>query len=732
MLLLIFFLSYIVVDIEINAKWTDAALILQTAGLQEGEELKHADVQSAIANLARLKLFNNVSIDTSVVGDGIYLAINVDEAPFLKSAPVFQGNSRISDKTLTDKLSLRFGQVLTEQALFESRNAILGFYKEKSFYSTTVSDSLSVDTSNRAQLFFIVEEGFQPRIGKIDITGNNVFTGDRIRKLMQNKPKGFLRSGKLDEEKLAEDMEKIKSFYMERGHLDVKIDDPIIEVEDNRFVITVNIEENRKYYMGDISFGGNSVFSARQIEELVKCESGDVYNIASVDESQQSIMAAYADDGYIYASVVPIEDVRDSLIDIHYLIKENTPARINLVRITSNKATKENVIRRELVTIPGQRFRRSEVMRSMRELMNLGFFEDVQPITGAYDDSGNIDLVYQVKEKEGLATFGVGLSYSATDKLTGYVELMHPNIFGRGQKIHTKFEIGGRLVNCQLGFTEPWLYGARKSFSSDVYYTNRQWDYYNKKDLGFVSSISSPCYLDYARLGYSLRMERTQVFDIDDSYTAPSSGYSLYDDTMPRWTIANAFTLTRDSRDYIFNPTRGAYLGLNAEIAKKFLFADVDYNKFTFEVRAYFPMFWKFVLMTRAKMGIVTSVDEVPYYKRFYAGGIGDYCVRGYPDRSLSPTEDGQAVGGNAVWINNIELKCKLSQSLAFLLFYDAGNAFSDHRDVNLQNFYRGAGVGIRAQVPMMGVLGFDLGYGFDREIPGFQFHFQINPLGMF
>lgn len=281
-----------------------------------------------------------------------------------------------------------------------------------------------------------------------------------------------------------------------------------------------------------------------------------------------------------------------------------------------------------------------------------------------------------------------------------------------------------------------WRYliigSSRTSAGLDLYYTNRFWDYYTKRDIGFAGRVSFPFYLDYTRLGHTLRAERTQILDIAASYTPPSSGYSLYDDTIPKWTVSNSFVITRDSRDFIFNPTSGSYMALRAEVAKKFLFANVDYNRFTFEARTYLPIYWKFVLMGRIKAGVVTSTDEVPLYKRFYAGGVGDDGVRGYSDRSLSPEVEGRRVGGSALLINNLELKLKLSPSLSFLAFYDAGNAFESYKDVNLHNLYRGIGVGVRIEIPMMGILGFDMGYGLDREQPGFEPHFQINPFGMF
>lgn len=732
MILLLFLLNYKIIDIDVDVQWADPQLLIETSGLKTGAEFRNSDIQNAIQNLSRLRLFNYVSIDTAIVGDGIFFKIIVEEAPFLKSKPDFIGNAKMKEKNLRKRIEWRVGQVITDRDIFEAKSDIIYLYKEKSFYYTTVQDSSIIDSLNKIDIFFIIEEGIEPRIGKIEITGNDAFTDSKITKMMQNKPQAFLRGGKLDEVKLQEDLVKIKSFYRNNGYLDAEVDEPIIEVEEDRFIITINIEEHERYYVGDITFSGDSVFNAQQLARVVKYESGDVYNLSKVEETHQELYGAYADEGYIYCSIVQNENVRDSFIDIEYVINESSPATINRVVITGNYSTRENVIRRELTTIPGEKFRRSDVIRSLREVFNLGFFDNVEPLTGIPDDSGRIDLIYKLTEKEGVATVGAGVSYSAQDKLTGYFELSHPNMWGKGQRLYTKIELGGRLTNFQVGYTEPWLFNTRTSAGLDLYYTNRFWDYYTKRDIGFAGRVSFPFYLDYTRLGHTLRAERTQILDIATSYTPPSSGYSLYDDTIPKWTVSNSFVITRDSRDFIFNPTSGSYMALRAEVAKKFLFANVDYNRFTFEARTYLPIYWKFVLMGRIKAGVVTSTDEVPLYKRFYAGGVGDDGVRGYSDRSLSPEVEGRRVGGSALLINNLELKLKLSPSLSFLAFYDAGNAFESYKDVNLHNLYRGIGVGVRIEIPMMGILGFDMGYGLDREQPGFEPHFQINPFGMF
>ncbi|MGB9720990.1 MAG: outer membrane protein assembly factor BamA [bacterium] len=723
--------AYTIANITVDAQYTNKDLIIQTSGFKIGDQFKESTIKQAINNLYRLRLFNHIAIDTTIVADGIFINIDVDEAPFLSSDPEFIGNKKIKKGDLLKKIDIRNGQVLTKKAIFDARVKIVDLYAEKNYYNTTVSDSIVPDTLNRVKLYFVINEGTQLRINRIIIEGNSVLSEGKLKRKMQNREKGFLRSGKLDRAKLKEDIERIKNFYRENGFLDVVVQEPEINVSDNKLSIIIRVTENQRYYVGNIKFTGNSIFSSAQLEKYFKLKTTDIFNLSKIQSSLQKLYEAYADEGYIYCTIAPIESISDSIIDIEYQITESQPANLNRINITGNYRTREKVIRREIVTLPGTRFRRSQVIRSMREIFNLGFFEDISPETGTPDDSGNIDLTYRVKEKEGVGSIGAGMAYSAQDRLTGYVELSHPNIFGRGQRVYTKFEVGGRLTNVQFGFTEPWLWDTRTTAGFDIYYTNRFWDFYTKRDIGTAANFSIPFFLDYTRFNYTFRVERTQILNIAKEYQ-PSTGYDLRNDTIPKWTLANNYGVIRDTRDFIFNPSSGSYISLQSEIAKPWIFANIDYNRLTFETRSYFPVFWKFVLMTRLRAGIVTSSSEVPYYKRFYAGGTGEDGVRGYSDRSLTPLENGKAIGGNALYINNIELKLKLSQSFAILAFYDMGNAFASYRDMNLYDLKRGAGIGIRVEIPMMGVLGFDLGYGFDRTQPGFEPHFQINPFGMF
>ena len=159
MILFIFILSYTITDIDVETQWTDPALIIEASGLETGKELESSDLQTAVENISRLKLFNFVAIDTSIVSDGVFITITVDEAPFLKSKPYFIGNRKIKDKDLDKKVDLRIGQVLTDKTVFASRTRISDLYKEKSFYNTSVRDSVFIDSLNKAALFFLIDEG---------------------------------------------------------------------------------------------------------------------------------------------------------------------------------------------------------------------------------------------------------------------------------------------------------------------------------------------------------------------------------------------------------------------------------------------------------------------------------------------------------------------------------------------------------------------------------------------
>ncbi|MBN2537552.1 outer membrane protein assembly factor BamA, partial [candidate division WOR-3 bacterium] len=585
------------------------------------------------------------------------------------------------------------------------------------------------DSSGRVPLTLQIEEGDPVRIRDIELVGNDNFPDEKIEITLTNRQKEWYRKARLNEEEFVKDLDRIVDFYKQRGFLDARVVDYSMEYDQGWASITIVIEEGGRFYFGAVSFEGDSVFPPDSLERLVRFKPGAPYNTRLAEATLADIYGIYSEEGYIYASVVPIEETRGDTVDITYQVAEGAPALVRLVMIEGNEQTHDKVIRRQVSSLPGYTFKRSEVIRSQRDIFNLGFFEDVSLDYRKADTTGAIDLIYRVKEKGFFGTIGAGVTYSGPDGVTGYLELQQPNLFGRGQQASIKVEMGGKKTNLQVSFSEPWLYDTPTSAGVDAAWLTRKYDYYDKQEISGGLSFSRPLPLDYARAYLGLR-----VTDAIVPPTSISSGYdpgenNPYDvrkDTVHKTAFIPSITLTRDSRDYIFNPTTGSAVTYTLATSV----GDIRYHRHVLDAAHYFPLFWKFSLMGRTRLGYITGFtadDEVPLYERFYAGGTGADGIRGYGDRTIGPRQGGYAVGGRALALFSLEYKLRINPQLSFLAFADAGNTWETIDQFSLSDLKRGAGAGVRLEIPMLGLLGFDFGYGFDREGGGrWEPHFQV------
>jgi len=724
----------IVVGVEARTEGADSMLVVRTAGIARGEAFTPAGLQSALADAIRrihgLGLFRQVRADTSMLADGVRIVFRVTEYPRLARLK-FSGNRRVKLKDLETRTKARPGEVLTDRRLFEWQREVLDLYKERGFLLVTVeADSSPPDTAGRIEVTLRIEEGDQVRIRRLDFSGNEAFTASQIGINLTNRPKTWYRKAQLIEDEFIKDLDRIVQFYKRNGHLDARVLDYEMSFDAGWVSITVFIEEGPRYHFGRVTIRGDSVIARSDLEAVTgRLREGTVYNTDLAQAALAGIHGLYSEEGYIYAQVQPTEQLRGDTVDISYDIIENDPALVRLVRIEGNEQTHDKVIRREVSSLPGYRFRRSEIIRSQRDIFNLGFFEDVQLDHRRADEEGTIDLIYRVKEKGFFGTIGAGITYSGPDGITGYLELQQPNLFGRGQRANIKLERGGKLTNIALGFTEPWLFDTPTSAGADVSYLTRKYAYYDRQELGGGVSFSRPVPLDYTRAYLGLRVNDAYVppGSIAKDYDPdPDSPYDVRRDTVHRTAFVPSLTLTRDSRDYIFNPLSGSAItyGIATSVG------DIRYHRHTLDAAHYFPLFWKFGLMGRFRFGYIdgfSARDTVPLPDRFYAGGTGPDGVRGYGDRSIGPYQGGYAIGGKALALFSTEFKLRLSRELSFIAFGDAGNTWNDIGRVNLSDLKRGAGVGVRIEIPMLGLLGFDFGYGFDREGGGrWEPHFQV------
>jgi outer membrane protein insertion porin family len=721
----------VLLSVSARSATADTLLIVRTAGLNRGQALTlnalRTNLEDAIRRVYGLGLFSQVEAETSRIADGVRVTFVVTEFPKLRSVD-YEGYRRVRKKDLDAKVKAKEGEILTDKKVFDWQQEILKLYKDKGFLLVKVDhETTGPDALNQVALTYKIDEGDPVRIRDIEILGNDYFTDEQIEIKLTNRQKRWYRKAGLKEDEFVKDLDRIVDFYKQRGFIDAKVLDYDMQFDQGWASITINVSEGSRYYFGNVTIKGDSVMKEANLRRLIRYHSGEPYNTKLAQATLQDLFGAYSEEGYIYAQVAPVENVRSDTVDITYEISEGSPATIRLVGIEGNEQTHDNVIRREISSLPGYTFRRSEVIRSQRDIFNLGFFDDVTLDYRRADTTGAIDLIYKVKEKSFFGTIGAGITYSPTDGVTGYVELQQPNLFGRGQSAKVKLERGGRKTNVELGFSEPWLFDRPLSAGADIAYYTYTYDYYDKLQIGGGLSFSRPLPLDYTRAYLSLRVIDAYVppTSIGPGYKPTDTLFSIYGDTTHKTAFNPSITFTRDSRDYIYNALNGSSttyeLGLSV--------GDINFHRHIFDMSQYFPLFWRFALMGRTRLGYITgftSSDRIPIYERFTPGGTGVDGIRGYGENSIGPKSSGYVIGGRAEAIFTLEYKLRLSRQLSFLAFADAGNAWNSVDQFSFSDLKRGAGVGVRLEIPMLGLMGFDFGYGFDKDNPGWEPHFQV------
>lgn len=720
----------VLLKITVTSTRTDPELIIRASGLSEKQLFTMAGFHSALADAIRkihdLGFFSQVEAETTMLADGVILNFIVSEYPRLKAVE-FEGYRHIKKKDLQSRVKTKPGEILTARKIFDWQQEILKLYKQKGYLLVKINPVQSyLDTTDEVVLSFQIEEGDPVRIRNIEIYGNDHFPDSKIEIKLVNRQKTWYRKGMLKEEEFIKDLDRIIDFYKQRGFIDARILDYDIKFDQGWVDIHIYLSEGTKYYFGNYTFIGNSIIDSARLSRVIHYRPGAIYNIKLAQATLTDLYGIYSEDGYIYAQITPVEKINNDTVSISYDINEGAPALIRLVKIEGNQQTLDKVIRREISSLPGYTFKRSEIMRSQRDIFNLGFFEDVTVDYRRVDTLGTIDLIYKIKEKSFFGTIGAGVTYSAQDKLAGYIELQQPNLLGRGWRSLLKAEKGSRKTDFQFSFTEPWLFDTPTSAGFDISYNTKDYDYYSKQVLSGGLSFSRPLPLDYARVYLSLRLSDGYVpsTSISSSYK-PSKLFNIYRDTIHRTSFLPSVTFTRDSRDYIYNPLTGSAITYSVD----FSFWDIHFHRHTIDLTQHLPLFWKFGIKGRTRFGHITGftrADTIPLSERFYPGGTGIDGIRGYGESSIGPYDAGFPVGGTMLSIFSFECRLRLNPQVTFLAFFDAGNTWDHPEQFSFSDLKRGAGLGIRLEIPMLGLIGFDLGYGFDKPRPGWEPHFQL------
>ena len=759
-------ITLVSVNVEGNAV-TSENTILFTAGLREGQTISQAEFPRAIKRLWQLGLFQDIQLRyDDETDEGLSLTILVKEN-FILGDLSYDGNKKIKDRKFEDEVSLSKGQRLRPNTLHETAKKIKELYEEKGYLNAEINPVLEIPVEEstlfdgRAKdlvrnVVFNIQENDKIKIGKIIFEGNESYSDLRLRWTMKETKQQrwymFWRST-FDDKKFDEDLNLVSTYYRNKGYRDFRIVSDTIQFSENKKMLNlvVTVDEGPQYKYRHFSWEGMTLFDEEMLQRSLGLESGDQYsdedfNLAVFDRVQ----GLYMDRGYIYSRIEPeITPVGEDSLDIHFILTENHKVYINHIAIKGNTRTRENVIRRQLRVFPGDVFNRGRLMRSHREVMMLNFFANVVPdVVPVSEDK--VDLEITVEEKPaGQANANMG--YTQSYGMTGGGGLALPNFRGKGQSLNLSFNVGTnynmgynlnadrpKYQSASISFTDPMVNDTKNLIGGSLFYTFR----------GRSSMYSAP--IDYTMAGSSVTWGR--IFKWPDDFFRGTWSFQIvrkmYEGSqadLDRYAggqktsdgINVSQTIRRDSRDHPEFSTMGSLFSVKSTLSGWILRGDENFHKHKLNLEWYTPTFWKFVLMNSMKIGVVKelpaakdgTLSYIPWNDRFIMGGNGipyGNPLRGYDDNRVGPlTSSGSPIGGNTMVKFGTEFRVPFAENPVVygLIFAEMGNVWSSTdlmERLSLPrsgpfDMKRSAGAGIRFFMPMIGMLGFDIGYGFDR-----------------
>ena len=812
-------------------------VLIGLSGLSVGQvvSIPGEEITAAVKRYWKHGLFSNVSITVEkIVDDKAYLNIALTQRPRLSKLN-FYGVKKSEQEDLEAKLNFREGNQITPNMIDRAKIVMQRYFDDKGFKNADISIVQRDDVAEENKLIIdiTIDKKEKIKVNKIHITGNSALDEKQLKWAMKKtNEKGnwrhFFRPKKFIGNLYDEDKQLLIAKYNEHGYRDAHIVvDSVVPYDDKTVDVYIQVDEGDQYHIRNITWVGNTVYESKSLAEVLRMEPGDVYNQKKLEERLQfdddAISNLYYNNGYVFSRIEPVEvNVTTDSVDLEMRVLEGPQATINHVRIAGNDRLYENVVRRELMTKPGDLFSKDALMRSARELQQMGHFnpEAIQPDVQPDLANGTVDINWMLESKNNdQVEFSLG--YGQTGVI-GKIALKFTNFSmynlfhksdnyrafipqGDGQTFTISGQTNGSYYQSyNVSFLDPWFGGKRpNSFSVNAYYAlstgvnnnyynqayyNNYYNYmygygnYNNYYNNYESYYDPDKYLRMYGLsvGWGKRLHWP-----DDYFTLYGElAYTRYDlNNWEYFIISNgssnninlSLNLGRNSIDNPIFPRQGSEISFNVAITPPYsLFDGIDYKALS-EVKSTDAGYrkslqqrynwieyhkWKFkskfytaltggqkclVLMTRADFGLLGHYNKYKKspFETFYVGGDGmsgysyNYytdmvALRGYDNGSLTPYGGGE---GYAYSRFAMELRYPLmlenSTQIYALTFLEGGNAWTDVRKFNPFDMKRSAGVGVRIFLPMVGLMGIDWAYGFDKvngstASSGSQFHFIL------
>ncbi|MBF8999388.1 MULTISPECIES: outer membrane protein assembly factor BamA [Vibrio] len=718
--------NFVVQDIQIEGLQRVAlGAALLKMPVRVGDTVDSQDIADIIKSLYASGNFENVE----VFRDGSALVVKVKERPTIASVS-FSGNKAIKEDQLKQNLdasNIRVGEALDRTKLSNIEKGLEDFYYSVGKYNATVKAVVTPLPRNRADLKFVFTEGVSAKIKQINFIGNKVFTDDELLSKFDLNADvswwNFLSSDKYQKQVLAGDLEKLKSYYLDRGYLKFKVESTEVSISPDKkgVYITLNLHEGKPYTVKDVQFKGDLIGKKDEFEKLVDFDMGSVYKGSAVTSLEENVKKVLGEAGYAYPQVRTVPTFDDDKQEVSLTVQVDPGKRMYVrdIRFTGNTITKDEVLRREMRQMEGSWLNSKSIETGKKRLNRLGYFEKVdvqtQRVPGTDDQ---VDVVYNVKEaNSGSINFGVG--YGTESGVSFQVGLTQDNFLGTGNRVSISATTNDYQKNVTLEYKDPYFtldgvsLGGKvfinKFEASDAgivdydntsYGTNLTWGFpvneLNRLELGVGYTHSK-----IGNLKPYLQVEQFLEAQADN---VSSDGSLVTDD------FDVSLTWTRNNLNRGYFPTEGNYQRAYYDMTVPG--SDALYFKMQYDVRQYIPLTKKqdFTLLLRGRLGYgngygqTNGVDNLyPFYENFYAGGFS--TLRGFSSNTAGPkavyrsyadsnngtdTATDESVGGNATALASAELIVptpfvseEVQNQIRTSVFFDMASVWDTEFDYN-------------------------------------------------
>ena len=717
----------------------DISFIRAHMRVAEGQPFDRAALGNDVRALLDSGRFTDVVADLEQVDDGFSIIMSIKKRYRLERSVDVNGSEHFRMSTIRDTLGLKPGD-LVDDFVMAGRIQQLQQKYHKALYPDVSFQWRIIETDRRnglATVMLEIDEGKRARLRRIRFPGNESAPKRDLRRLTRRpaiwNPLRLFRRLKYDEGYLSDVRAGLLQYYVDEGYLDARIGQPDVTPASRkgRLDVVFPVNQGALYRVGNVTITGTEIFPLDELESAIPLQSGIVAGMRIINESRQMLRDYYGSRGYLDTRVrLSLQQHPDEpVVDIVFEVTEGVLTYIRNIRIRNNVRTRDKVIRRELLVYPGEIYDEVRVRTSERRIRNLGFFSDVRSFPERTEDEQWRNLVLSVEEQR-TGQFMMGAGFSSIDKLMGFLELSlgnfdltgWPYLQGGGQKLKLRASVGSRRRDYELSFVEPWFLDRQLALGIDVYRNEIDYSDYDVKRVGAALSVSRPLPgPNRVRLRY--RIESARIKDIADTnrYVYVDSPDEEFFFTRERDAVSSALELSvsHDSRNHAFIPTRGMRAGIAAELTGGPLGADVDIYRLSARAVRYFPLWLGHVLSIRGRYEVVDAYggsSDVPINDRLFAGGgrtlrgfkyrdVGPKVIRHRGGGEMDPLELGapvifRPVGGQSLALANVEYTIPVVNGIRFAGFYDIGNVWRDTYELHLDDLAESAGVGLRFDLP--------------------------------